>query len=202
LDILSAERPPAGLTLNRVLYWTEGRGIFFLVVLLCFPFLTPVSIPGTSTLLGTAILLLALKLAFRLPPRLPAWVGERQLPPGFNKVLNGSVKVLRFLERWVVRPRRSGWLNWPLVRCLNGLVLVLMAFCLALPLAIPLTNMLPAYAIVLVALSMMEEDGAMIWAGYAVTAGTLLYFYAWADVIMHLAHKYCLPLLHWLQHWL
>jgi tellurite resistance protein TerC len=201
LAVLSAERPPGGLTLNRVLFWTEGRGIFLLVVLLCFPFLAG-SIPGTSTILGTAILLLALQLAFRLRPQLPGWLGERPLPPGFDKVLAGSVKVLRFLERWLVRPRRSKWLNWPPVRCFNALVLGLMAFCLALPLAIPLTNMLPAYAILLVALSMMEADGAMIWAGYAVSVGTLVYFYAWADVIMHLAHQYCAPVLHWLQHWL
>jgi len=81
-------------------------------------------------------------------------------------------------------------------------VLGLMAFCLAQPLPIPLTNMLPAYAILLVALSMMEEDGAMIWAGYAVAVGTLAYFYAWADVIVLLAHEYCAPVLRWFQHWL
>lgn len=200
LEILAHEPPPGGLTLNTLFACTAGRGIFLLVILLCLPFLVPVSLPGLSTLLGTVILLLAVRLAFDLPPRLPRWIGERPLPARFNQVLSKSVTVLRFLEKWIIRPRRTFWLSWRLVKCGNGLVLVLMAFCLALPIppVIPLTNTLPAYAIVFVALSMMEEDGAMIWLGYGVAVGTLLYFYAWADAIAYVFQKYYTPVMDWM----
>jgi hypothetical protein len=202
--VLCRADPSAPLTLNAVLVGTEGRGVFCLIILLCFPFLGPVSIPGTSTPLGAVILILGLRLAFGQAQRLPRWVGERALPRGFGRVLNQSVKVLRFLEKWLVRPRRTGWLGWRLARCTNGLVLALMAFCLALPIppVIPLTNMLPAYAIVLVAFGMMEEDGVMVWLGYAVAAGTLAYFAAWAEVIAGAFRKYYAPAVQWLQSWL
>jgi hypothetical protein len=202
--ILNSYPPGRLLTLNTVLDRTEGRGFFCLIILLCFPFLGPVSIPGTSTPLGAVIFLMALRLALRLSPRLPRWIGERRLPRGFHRVLGQSAKVLRFLERWLVRPRRTGWLGWRLAWGLNGLVLALMAFCLALPIppVIPLTNMLPAYAIVLVAFSMMEEDGVMVWLGYAVTVGALAYFWAWADVIIGLLQKYYAPALRGLWSWL
>ena len=36
---------------------------------------------------------------------------------------------------------------------------------------------------------MMEEDGLMIWAGYFVSAGTLIYFILIAHVVLHTLHK-------------
>ena len=39
----------------------------------------------------------------------------------------------------------------------------------------PFTNSLPAYSIILLAASMMEEDGVLIWVGYAMSVGTAIY---------------------------
>jgi hypothetical protein len=200
LEILAQDQSHERLTLNQVLLRTEGRGIFLLIVLLCFPFLTPVTIPGPSTPLGAVILFLALRMALDRPPSLPLWMGGRPLPMGFQKVIKGSIRVLRFLEKWLVRPRKTTWLGWRPIRCLNGLVLALMAFLLALPLPfiVPLTNTLPSYAILLLSLSMMEEDGAMIWAGYAVALGTVAYFSACAGAILQLWQRYYEPMTQWL----
>src|SRR5450759_789945 len=50
------EDSAAGLTLNRLLERTQGRGLFLVIILLCLPFIVPVSLPGLSTLMGSIIL--------------------------------------------------------------------------------------------------------------------------------------------------
>ncbi len=200
--ILAVPPPPGGLTLNTLFLWTGGRGIFLFIVVLCLPFLVPASIPGLSTPLGTVILVLALRLAFGLTPRLPSWVGGKPLPPRFRPVLAGSVKLLRFIERVLVRPRRTAWMRWRAARCTNGLMMAFMGFYLALPLAIPFTNFLPAYAVLFLALSMMEDDGVLIWVGHGVSIGAVIYLVLVADKAVELSLKYYEPLLRWLQRWL
>jgi hypothetical protein len=183
--ILESDGAPGGLTLNQLIERTEGRGIFSIVILLCLPFVGPVSIMGMSTPFGLAIALLALRLAGGQAPRLPKRVGDRAMPVRVQKVMRrGGVKFLRFLEK-MVKPRRVAWMDWPWARKANARLVVFMACLLALPLPPlpPFTNAFPSYAIILIAASMMEEDGIMIWAGYAVSLGTIIYFGLWAGVI-------------------
>jgi hypothetical protein len=188
------------VTMNAILDRTEGRGFYMLMIILCLPYIAPLPIGGTSTILGGIILLLAIRLALAMPPRLPAFIGEKPVPFGrMPRLAHGSVAFLRFIEKWV-KPRNTSWLSWRLARTGNALLLAFMAFLLALPLPIPATNMLPSYAIVLLAASMMEEDGRMIWVGYAVSLVTVLYFVAWAVIILFFP-KYYSWLLHRLEFW-
>jgi hypothetical protein len=165
------------LTLNQILERTEGRGIYLVMMLLSLPFIVPVSIPGFSTVLGLAIAVIALRLAVGKPARLPKFMGERQLPPALEKkVIVSSMKFLRFLEK-LVKPRKTLWLTSRYARFGNGLLLTFLGLLLALPFPPfpPLTNSLPTYSIILVAASMMEEDGVTIWVGYIVALGTVIY---------------------------
>ena len=181
------EGHPAGeaVTLNDLLRSTEGRGLYLVIILLCLPFIGPVSVPGMSPPFGAVIGLLAFRLALGRTPRIPKRFGDRALPKGLKKIiLGGGVRFLRFIEKGV-RPRRTVWMTWRLARMGNALLLVFMALLLALPLPPipPFTNALPSYAIILLAASMMEEDGVMIWLGYAVALGTVIYLAFWAELI-------------------
>ena len=60
------------LTLNLVLGGLQESGALLVIVVLCFPFLLPVTIPGTSTPLGAVMFLLALRLAFTARTTFPA----------------------------------------------------------------------------------------------------------------------------------
>lgn len=169
--------PGAPLTLNVLLASTGGRGLFLVVILLSLPFITPIPLPGVSMVFGLVIGVLAVRLALGLAPGLPKALGDRPLDGGFGrKVVSGSVKILRVIEQ-LAKPRRSAWLAWPAVRFANAALVALMAFLLMLPFPPfpPFTNSLPAYSIILLAASMMEEDGVLIWAGYAVSFGTAIY---------------------------
>ena len=62
-------------------------------------------------------------------------------------------------------------------RFINALLMTGMGLLLAMPFPPlpPLTNALPCYCIILLAASMMEEDGVTIWFAYALSLGTTVY---------------------------
>ncbi len=189
--ILAADRDRASFTANQLIARTDGRGLYLVFILLGLPFVAWVSVPGMSTVLGPMIGVLALRLALGQPPRLPARLGDREIPPRVRQAIEGGgLKFLRFLEKGV-RPRRTTWLTWPVPRLVNALLILFMAVLLALPLPSPPffgSNTLPSYAIILLAVSMMEEDGVMIWVGYAATAVATAYFVIFGALITkHLA---------------
>jgi hypothetical protein len=171
------------------------------VILLCLPFIIPVSLPGLSTIMGAIIGLLMLRVALGKPPRLPRFLGEKKLPSGLeHRVLNGSVRFLRWIEK-LVRPRKTRWLKWPASRFANSLLVVFMAFLLALPIPpiILFTNSFPSYAIILIAVSMMEEDGVTIWFGYAMALITVAFFGLIGDVVAIHLMRLGKSLIHLLQ---
>ena len=192
------EGSPSGITLNQLLERTEGRGVYLVIILLALPFIVPVSIPGFSTVLGLSVALLSLRLAFGQTPRLPRFMGERQLSPAFQKrILSGGVKFLRFVEK-LVKPRRTPWMSTRPARFFNALLMTFMGLLLAVPFPPlpPFTNSLPCYSIILLAASMMEEDGVTIWIAYAVSAGTIVYLVIIAEVLQHAFVK----VVHWMNH--
>ena len=165
------------ITLNHLLERTGGRGFYLVVILMALPFIVPLSIPGVSTVLGLAVSLLSFKIALGASPRLPRFMGDRKLSPDFQgTVLRGSVKFVRLVEK-LVRPRRTPWMNTRPARFINALLMTFMGLLLAMPFPPlpPLTNALPCYCIILLAASMMEEDGVTIWFAYALSLGTTVY---------------------------
>lgn len=176
-QILERNSSSDGVSLNDLLEKTDGRGFYLVVILLALPFIIPMAIPGVSTVLGLSVSLLSFKLAFGVQPRLPNFMGNRRISPDFQrKVLKGSVKILRIVEK-LARPRRTPWMTARLARSFNALLMTLMGLLLALPFPPfpPLTNALPCYCIILLAASMMEEDGVMIWFAYLLSLGTVVY---------------------------
>ncbi|HSA03877.1 MAG TPA: exopolysaccharide biosynthesis protein, partial [Candidatus Paceibacterota bacterium] len=106
-----------------------------------------------------------------------------------KRFLGASIKVLHWLEKGV-KPCAGSWLEWRVVRRINMVLLGSMGFLLALPVPMPFTNTIPAYAIVLLAVSLMEEDGRVVWVGYGLALGTYLYFGLMAGTLAALIHKY------------
>jgi hypothetical protein len=192
-QILGAHSNPDGVTLNEILERTEGRGFYLVLILLSLPFIVPLSVPGLSTALGLSVTVLAVRMAFGRTPRLPRWLGGRRLSPmAQRRLLGGSVKFLRLVEK-LVKPRRTPWMSSRAARVGNSLLVAVMGLFLAAPFppVPPLTNALPCYAIILLAASMMEEDGVTIWFAYAISLGTIIYLVAIVEVLKEvLVHGY------------
>ncbi len=180
------------LTLNELLERTQGRSIYLLIIILCLPFLIPLSVPGLSTIMGSIIMWLMFRQVLGKPPRLPRVLGEHQLSAKVQRrLLSGSIKVLQVLER-LIKPRRTQWLAWRWAVVVNSFLIALLGFLLALPLPSPpffLSNTIPGYAIVVLAASIMEEDGVMIWFGYTLVLLNIVFFGLLAGVIVELFLK-------------
>ena len=169
----AGDRPVA---LREVIVALGSRAYLLLVMLLALPFLQPVPLPGLSTPLGLAIVLVALRLSLGRRAWLPMKIQRAKLPAGFfGRVIRLTGRMLRFLES-VLRPRWPALTETGRLNQLHALVILMAALILLLPLPIPFSNMLPAWAIFLLACGLLERDGLFILLGYVAFAIGVAYF--------------------------
>lgn len=195
----------ASMTLNQLLSQTSDRGPYALIILLCLPFMTPVSLPGVSNVFGVVIMLLGWKIMHGQPPLLPHRIGERSIEGKYlAPVIRASIRVLRWVEK-ITRPRGAIWIRSPQARRFNAAVLIYGGAVLAAPFPplIPMSNLAPAVGILLVAAAMMEEDAVVLWLGHAATVAATVYIgtlvliqYA---LIVKLWHRYSDPILEFIR---
>jgi len=158
------------LTLKALLAGLETRSYAFIIAVLDLPNCVPTGIPLLSTVTGVPMLIFAVQgLLGRPIPALPAGLADHPLPRG---------KLQDFLERarrpigWVesvAHPRHEWWLRGTARRLLQ-LAWLLCIVILALP--IPFDNLLPAWAILLFCLALLERDGVMAILGWLFTLFT------------------------------
>ena len=164
------------LTIRVILEVLHGRGFNLLLVFFCLPFCLPVSIPGLSTPFGLAILVLGARIALRREPWLPQRVMDFAIRHDLlERTVKFGVKVATQVEK-IVRPRARVLAAAPALMSFNGVVVVISALALMVPMPLPLANFFPAWSIMLLALGMMEEDGASIVAGYVLCLVSWGYF--------------------------
>ncbi len=178
-----ADQPlPIGALLAR----TGEHGFGMVSALLTLPFLSPIPIPGISTLFGSGIILLGCQMALGShQPWLPKRIASVELSPKVSAGLLKTIsRILRPLER-LIQPRLLGLIHNPLLRRLIGVCLAWSAILLALPIPpiIPFTNTFPAWTILVMAIGTIEFDGLLILVGYAMTVATTLYFVSIGTVI-------------------
>jgi len=156
------------------------RAIGALMFFFAAPNILPVP-PGVSTLLGAPLLFLSAQLMLGMRPWLPGIVTRRSLSrDDLATLVRRIVPWLAKAEK-LLRPRVSVLVRPP-VEYFVGLVCLVLAAVLMLP--IPLGNTLPALAISLLALGVLERDGVWIAIGLfaSVVAGTVVWGVLWAMV--------------------
>jgi hypothetical protein len=137
-----------------------------LIFILAAPIAMPIPLPGLSLVLGMPLLLLTWQLSRgRRHPWLPRAVQARSLDR--RQLASVIERLLPWLERAerLVRPRWRPLTDPPGDR-LIGLLAFPLALLLFLP--IPLGNMLPALALALLALGLLERDGVVVLGGVLV----------------------------------
>lgn len=139
----------------------QDRALAALLLIFALPNVIRVP-PGTSAVLGAPLVFLAAQLAFGMRPWLPNFIGRRSMPrQHFSAVITRAAPWLARAER-LLRPRCSAMCRPP-VEYGIGLVCLLLSLIVLLP--IPLGNMLPALAICMMALGILELDGLWVLAG-------------------------------------
>jgi len=188
---LSQNKPSVGPALSRILWELSqdaqreriaisdlllalgDRATGALIFIFAFPNVLPTP-PGTSSILGAPLIFLAAQLMLGRAPWLPAFVANRSMTRAdFSTLVKRIVPWLQRAES-LLRPRWSSLALPPMEQLIGGLALLL-AVLLVLP--IPLGNVLPALAISLLALGVLERDGVWVLAGLVVAAaaGSLIY---------------------------
>jgi len=192
------ERMATGpVTLRQIIYVLRGRAYMLLMILLALPFITPIPSPGLSTVFGLAIAFISLRLTLGQRPWLPKKFQRTQLPAGFfSTVIRVATQVIKMLEA-LLQPRLPGLTGSTFLLRLHSLVILIAALELLLPLPIPFSNALPAWAIVLTAGGLLERDGLAVLLGYIVFAASVAYFVFIGDATWQGIEA----LWHWTETW-
>jgi len=172
--------------LGTLVEGAEERGFYLFMILFALPFISPIPLPALSNVFGVAVTLISFRLAFRLPLRLPSFLRNREVSrKRMEGFLRKTAAALKAVEK-VVKPRFGGWMDSPTARFINAMLLALMGLMLALPLppVLPFSHSLPCWAIILIALAVMERDGFLIWLGYVMAIGTFIYMAFFTGLVL------------------
>jgi hypothetical protein len=163
---LASERAGGDISIGEVVDRCAHAGFGFVIGMLA---LFSIPFVGLSTPFGLVIAFVAAQMLFgRRRPWVLGWVRRRRLSAD---VLAGLGKRIgRWTQRLcpIIKPRWPIWVSgslWPLV----GLGIVILALGLALPLPIPGSNAVFLAPIIIYAIGLLEDDGALILIGHAAT---------------------------------
>jgi len=164
------------VTVRELLALIGEQGLLLFCAFLAIPFLLPVAIPGTSTVFGLLMVMIGIGVATDTLPLMPRRLldhalSSRHVVPALQR---GAAAFRRF-ER-LIRPRALAMTGSRAANFINGAVIVIAALVLMLPLPlVPFTNTIPALAVVLLSIGMVERDGLVIALGYLATVAAALY---------------------------
>ncbi|PLT99055.1 exopolysaccharide biosynthesis protein [Sinorhizobium medicae] len=142
------------------------RAFGALMLLFALPNVLPTP-PGTSSILGVPLVILAAQLTLGQNPWLPKIVTDRSMPR------SDFAKLIERVSPWLAKAEkrlkpRLGVLVRPPAEYVVGALCLTMAIILALPM--PLGNIPPALAICLFSFGILERDGIWVIAGMATFA--------------------------------
>ncbi|MGR3511565.1 MAG: exopolysaccharide biosynthesis protein [Paracoccaceae bacterium] len=162
LTRLAEDAPAESVTLDWILAQLHERafGLFLLVLALpcCIPFLY-----GIPQIVALPLMFVAAQILLgRTSPWLPAKLGAREVTK--TSLHNLADRARPWLERIeaLSRPRLTMLTRPPLDRIV-GLALVLFSASILVPL--PGTNTVPGFAVVLVAMGLLQRDGILVLVG-------------------------------------
>lgn len=170
---LAADTQHERVAIRDLLVALGDRATGALLFIFAFPNVLPTP-PGTSTLLGAPLVFLAAQLMLGRAPWLPQFVANRSMTRADFSML--VKRIIPWLQRaeGLLRPRFTG-LALPPMEHVIGLLALLLAILLVLP--IPLGNVLPALAISLMALGVLERDGLWVLTGLVVSVAAVAVVY-------------------------
>ena len=87
-----------------------------------------------------------------------------------------ALRKLASLAEKILHPRWTYFCRNPVLHRMHGVLIAFLSILLALPLPIPMSNMLAAIPIVLIALALLEDDGLYLMAGYLAAIPCAVFF--------------------------
>lgn len=176
--ILDEAATTTEVEMSRIFSILSEKGYAALLVILSFPFCLPVQIPGFSTPFGTALALLGLRIGLGMQPWWPEFILKKKLSSEtVRTIADKTIAAVKKMQK-ITHPRLLFFTKNPICHRLNGLLIFVLAVLLALPLPIPLTNLLSALPIFIIGIGILEDDGLFILIGYFISLICFAYFIA------------------------
>lgn len=171
------------ITIGDIVDVLAERGFGLLILLLALPTCLPIAPPGLSAIAGFPIALIALQMVAGLPrPWLPKRVLAKSLDiEDLRRVVKGGLPVIHRIEK-VLKPRLQA-LTGSAQERLVALLIALLGVLLASP--IPFTNIPLSFAILFLALGLIEQDGLMTAIGIAGGIAAILFLGYMTSVSWH-----------------
>ena len=146
---------------RKILSILSKRGTEALLIL----FSIPIPIPGLSNLFGIVLVFLAIQFAIGNALWLPKWIADRTInSEHLNQFIGKTIDILQSLQR-IIHPRLQIFIQNPFISWFNTFLICLLAFIVALPMPIPLTNIMFATPILAMALGLLNDDGLFVLVG-------------------------------------
>ncbi len=163
LRLLLEKNKEESLTVQKILGSMGTSSFGTSLMVFAVPEVLPIPIPGLFAIVVIPTAIISAQMAMgKKEITLPKWVLKRSVP---RKPLAGAIRailpILEKLER-AVKPRWK-WMTSRAAKRFLGAFILFLAGLMALP--VPGTNMPLAIAIFVIALGLVEKDGAMITAG-------------------------------------
>lgn len=167
------------LSLGELEEIMQGRGFALFILLMSLPFASPIPLPGLSVPFGIVILLMGLRIAMGARPSLPTFILRRQVSYKLlEKIVRFGLRVFGAMEK-VIKPRMHFLQRWPGMINLIGAAIASGGLLLAaMPPIVPLTNTIPAIAVIFLTMGMIERDGLLVLLGHFVNLLAWAYFIA------------------------
>lgn len=164
------------ISLLKIFSIFHGKGRYALLLILSLPFCLPIQIPGMSTPFGLAIAFLGLRIAFGRRLWLPQYMLNKTIRlTTLHKIIKKYMLFSKKTKKWI-KPRWERFLTYPFASIINGLLLTLLGLLLALPLPIPFSNLIVAWAILAICLGIVHDDGLVLMIGYGISCLALITF--------------------------
>jgi hypothetical protein len=173
------------VSLGRLLHALGARGPAALMVVLPLPFALPIQIPGLSLPFGLILLLVGAQLGWRERLWCPQMLADREIPRAFVQKFVGWVdRTESILLRWFA-PRIPMLTESRWAHRFVGILVMLLAAVLCMPIPLPFSNMLVAIPLVVLGLALLSQDGVALLGGILLSALGLSALVGLATVAYH-----------------
>lgn len=178
MDALDLEKhDQKDISVGSFLASTGDDSIYLLQALVCLPFCFPIAIPGWGVVAGCVVIYSAYFQLRDKPLVIPKKLEQGKISKAqFAKVLKMARSFLGFLETWI-SPRNSRYFEIPWIQSFHGWLMLSVGVLLWIPWppVFLLSNFFPGIAIVLLSLSLMEQDRRGTWIAYVLSVLALVY---------------------------
>lgn len=154
------------ITVGQIKTALHERGFGVIMAIAALPLCLPIPVPpGYTLLFSIPIFIFSTQMVLgQDSPWLPQWLTRKKIPRhALASLTEKSVPRLRQIER-LMKPRMA-FASSKVGEKLIGVFAFLFAIPVALPIPVPLTNLLPGFGILIMSLGLLSKDGLIIIAG-------------------------------------